>query len=238
MESNNKQTKRCPYCGEEIMASAKKCRYCGEWLDKGTQPIEHQEKTNEKVGNDVNDDEPSMVPSLFIMGVAAFIAVFLIAFYRTSGLNLTGHQTAKVDNAVDTCVVDTTDYDGEDTYDTYNEESSENSSDDYSSESENVQSDDYCETGMRCKGKFINGGTPIELEFSIDEEGCINDGTVRARLTNQEFNDLTGRLSGKHLEMNFADGGSSISLDIVSGNKMTGTVEGDEVEFTFKAIHS
>ncbi len=33
-----KQTKRCPYCGEEIMASAKKCRYCGEWLDKGNKP--------------------------------------------------------------------------------------------------------------------------------------------------------------------------------------------------------
>ena len=28
------ETKRCPYCGEEIKASAKKCRYCGEWLDK------------------------------------------------------------------------------------------------------------------------------------------------------------------------------------------------------------
>ena len=26
------QTKKCPYCGEEIMATAKKCRHCGEWL--------------------------------------------------------------------------------------------------------------------------------------------------------------------------------------------------------------
>ena len=27
-----KETKQCPYCGEEILAIAKKCRYCGEWL--------------------------------------------------------------------------------------------------------------------------------------------------------------------------------------------------------------
>ena len=32
--SNGKEAKRCPYCGEEILAVAKKCKQCGEWLNK------------------------------------------------------------------------------------------------------------------------------------------------------------------------------------------------------------
>lgn len=41
MESNSncktgKDTKTCPYCGEEILAVAKKCKYCGEWLEDKT----------------------------------------------------------------------------------------------------------------------------------------------------------------------------------------------------------
>lgn len=28
------ETKKCPYCGEDIPASAKKCMHCGMWLEE------------------------------------------------------------------------------------------------------------------------------------------------------------------------------------------------------------
>lgn len=28
------ETKKCPFCGKEILAIAKKCKYCGQWLEK------------------------------------------------------------------------------------------------------------------------------------------------------------------------------------------------------------
>ena len=37
------ETKRCPFCGEEILAVAKKCKHCGEWLNKD------EERNEEKV---------------------------------------------------------------------------------------------------------------------------------------------------------------------------------------------
>lgn len=33
-----RETKNCPYCGEEILAVAKKCKHCGEWLVDNQEP--------------------------------------------------------------------------------------------------------------------------------------------------------------------------------------------------------
>lgn len=45
------ETKKCPYCGEEIMAVAKKCKHCGEWLGEESSTPSVQPQTSSYSSN-------------------------------------------------------------------------------------------------------------------------------------------------------------------------------------------
>ena len=243
MEQKQRETKRCPYCGEEIMATAKKCRYCGEWLTGEVPPTSVPPDYNEQHVDPIASDKskshssPNVVASLVVLAVAAILAVIIAVTMHASGGRMSNDGN---ENYADSVMVDTTDTetDTDETYTSSDGYSSDESSSDNSYSQSYDETNPYFETYLRCKGKFVNGGTLIELEFSIDQEGVINGGSVIARLSNQRFDDLSGCLSGNHLEMTFANGSSSVSLDIVSDGKMTGTIEGDEVTLHFTTQHS
>lgn len=40
------ETKKCPYCGGEILAVAKKCKHCGRWLPNVSEKDMEESKKN------------------------------------------------------------------------------------------------------------------------------------------------------------------------------------------------
>lgn len=70
------ETKKCPFCGEEILAEAKKCKHCGEWLDRGEETILSENKMKD-------DDDSSNGWTHLIKGIL-FLAIGIGAYFFVS----------------------------------------------------------------------------------------------------------------------------------------------------------
>ena len=71
-------TKKCPYCGEEILAVAKKCKHCGEWLDEEVIEGEVVETEEEEIDSAYDDSNWDWLYKVMVWGVLLAVAFFTL----------------------------------------------------------------------------------------------------------------------------------------------------------------
>ena len=70
------ETKKCPYCSEEILKEAKKCKFCGEYLDENLRYERKKERESEKPKEIVVTKKDSgLVTFLIILAIIALIGI-------------------------------------------------------------------------------------------------------------------------------------------------------------------
>ncbi|WP_217930610.1 zinc ribbon domain-containing protein [Bacteroides caecimuris] len=89
-------TKQCPFCGEEIQATAKKCRHCGEWLKDSVANTQNQATTeipfqgasnNHKT--EVNHLKTPISDFVLILFWTGVIATFISMSHQSGACHLT-----------------------------------------------------------------------------------------------------------------------------------------------------
>jgi uncharacterized membrane protein YvbJ len=69
------ETKKCPYCAEEINKEAKKCKHCGEILDNEIRA--EREQRNEPKEIIVRNKNSGLVTFLIILAIIALLVIIL-----------------------------------------------------------------------------------------------------------------------------------------------------------------
>lgn len=79
---DGKETKSCPYCGQEILAVAKKCKHCGEWL-----PSVPQQATSADVQEDdtTTENKTTYIIAAVIAIIVVIAGVFMYQRYTPRG---------------------------------------------------------------------------------------------------------------------------------------------------------
>lgn len=85
------ETKKCPFCGEEILATAKKCKYCGKWLENKGITFSNT-MSNLPAQKQVNK-------WIIIGGIIAILLTVIILLWLTIGKNTT--TTSRTNSCLD-----------------------------------------------------------------------------------------------------------------------------------------
>ena len=82
------ETKKCPYCGEAIMATAKKCKHCGEWFDTSLSNEGAISNQNAFNTSGVNEKTNSFVKRILFVICSVVVSFFVIILLINTCIDL------------------------------------------------------------------------------------------------------------------------------------------------------